>query len=30
MDVKTCMDAFKEIFEIMGQDQHYDMMMGNE
>ena len=27
MDAQTCMRAFKEIFEIMEQDQHYTMMM---
>ncbi len=30
MDAQTCLRAFKEIFEIMEQDQHYAMMMGNE
>ena len=30
MDAQTCLRAFKEIFDIMGQDQHYAMMMGNE
>ncbi len=28
MDAQTCLRAFKEIFEIMEQDQHYAMMMG--
>lgn len=27
MDIEMCRETFKQIFECMGQEQHYDMMM---